>query len=253
MAVISDARIGDQSDNSIVTERLLSISGEDLLTVDRKYLTPWCGYLPTRIVMLTNQLPRFTDQSGALANRFVLLLLKQSFLGRENPTLTEELCEELPGIFNWSLDGLQSLRARGRFAQPVASADAMREMEDLASPIGASIRDRCALGRGESVEVEALFKIYVQWSLDNGHKSRSVQTFGTELRAVRPEIRIERPGIGGETVRRYIGISAITRGWDADHADQGNGGWDDPVRTVRDPELCSHDDDDDEFRQVGKK
>jgi putative DNA primase/helicase len=236
VCVISDARIGDKSDGSIITERLLSISGEDLLNVDRKYLEPWSGYLPTRIVILTNQLPRFTDASGALASRFVLLRLSQSFYGRENPALTKELCEELPGIFNWSLDGLQRLRERGRFEQPVASADAMREMEDLASPIGAFLRDRCVLGRGKSIEVEALYKIYVQWCLDNGHKARSVQTFGTELRAARPEIKSERPRVGGERVRRYIGVDRASLDWTADRADQG-GDEDEVVLTVRGPEL----------------
>jgi putative DNA primase/helicase len=54
VAVISDARIGAKSDASLIAERLLSISGEDLQNVDRKYLPPWSGYLPTRIVVLTN-------------------------------------------------------------------------------------------------------------------------------------------------------------------------------------------------------
>ena len=112
VAIISDARIGQKSDASLIAERLLSVSGEDLQNVDRKYLPPWSGYLPTRFVVLTNELPRFTDSSGALASRFIVLMLHKSFLGRENPALTQELCEELPGIFNWALDGLQRLRAR---------------------------------------------------------------------------------------------------------------------------------------------
>jgi putative DNA primase/helicase len=91
VAVISDARIGKRSDGSLIAERLLSVSGEDLQNVDRKYLTPWSGYLPTRFVML-----------------------HKSFYDQEKPELTDELCGELPGIFNWSLDGLQRLRARAR-------------------------------------------------------------------------------------------------------------------------------------------
>ena len=57
----------------IAVERLLSISGEDSITVDRKYRAPWTGRLPTRFLILTNELPRFADSSGALASRFVLL------------------------------------------------------------------------------------------------------------------------------------------------------------------------------------
>lgn len=113
VAIMSDARI--RSDQVIVTERLLSISGEDTLTIDRKYREPWTGHLSTRFLILTNELPRLSDASGALANRFVLLNLTQSFLGREDTTLTDRLMTELPGIFNWALDGLDRLQKRGRF------------------------------------------------------------------------------------------------------------------------------------------
>src|SRR5262249_45815776 len=51
LAVISDARLSTRADSKIVVERLLSISGEDSLTVDRKYKDPWTGRLPTRFVI----------------------------------------------------------------------------------------------------------------------------------------------------------------------------------------------------------
>jgi putative DNA primase/helicase len=47
LAMVSDARLGARADSMIAVERLLSISGEDMLTVDRKYREPWTGRLPT--------------------------------------------------------------------------------------------------------------------------------------------------------------------------------------------------------------
>ena len=64
-------------------------------------------------MILTNELPRFSDSSGALASRFVMSILTDVFYGRENPALTAELLEEAPGIFNWALDGLDRLLERG--------------------------------------------------------------------------------------------------------------------------------------------
>jgi putative DNA primase/helicase len=194
VALISDARIGSKSDTSLIAERLLSVSGEDLQNVDRKYLPPWSGYLPTRFVILTNELPRFTDSSGALASRFVVLMLHKSFYGRENPALTEELWGELPGIFNWSLDGLQRLRARGRFEQPQSSKDAIQELEDLASPVGAFVRDRCILGPDKAIAVEELYGNYRQWCENNGRGTVNRALFGRDLRAARPEVRIRQLG-----------------------------------------------------------
>ena len=59
LALISDARLSGYSDNSIVVERLLTLSGEDSLTIDRKYREPWTGRLPARLVLMTNELPRW--------------------------------------------------------------------------------------------------------------------------------------------------------------------------------------------------
>jgi putative DNA primase/helicase len=38
VAIITDARLGGRSDQAAITERLLSISGEDALTIDRKHI-----------------------------------------------------------------------------------------------------------------------------------------------------------------------------------------------------------------------
>ena len=101
----------------------MSVSGEDSLTIDRKYREPWTGRLPTRLVVMTNELPRLTDSSGALASRFIVFVLTKSFYGRENFELTDELLAETPAIFNWALEGLDRLNARGRFVNPRIGAE----------------------------------------------------------------------------------------------------------------------------------
>src|SRR5262249_26567954 len=68
LAVISDARFAGR-DASIVVERLLSISGEDMLTVNRKYKEQWSGKLPSRLHVLSNELPRLGDASMAIVGR----------------------------------------------------------------------------------------------------------------------------------------------------------------------------------------
>ena len=77
LAVISDARLSGRG-NHVVVERLLSISGEDFLTVNRKYREQWTGQLPTRFMLISNELPQLGDASAAIANRFIPLLLDGS-------------------------------------------------------------------------------------------------------------------------------------------------------------------------------
>jgi hypothetical protein len=63
LAIVSDARLGNTPADAVV-ERLLSITGEDMLTVDRKFKEPWSGKLSTRFVILSNELPKFRTPPG---------------------------------------------------------------------------------------------------------------------------------------------------------------------------------------------
>jgi putative DNA primase/helicase len=147
LAIISDARLGSTPAHTVV-ERLLSITGEDMLTVDRKFKDPWSGKLPTRFVLLSNELPRFKDRSGAIANRLLILQMTKSFLGHEDRILDERLRGELPGILAWALAGLDRLVRNGKFTVPSASADATNLMMDLASPVSAFVREKCRRAPG---------------------------------------------------------------------------------------------------------
>ena len=143
LAIISDARLGNIPTHTIV-ERLLSITGEDMLTVDRKYREPWSGKLPTRFVILSNELPRFRDSSRAIANRLLILQMTESFLGREDRTLDEQATRRTtrdPHRGRWRGSTGSCVTAGSQC--PVSSEDAANLMMDLASPMSAFVRDCC--------------------------------------------------------------------------------------------------------------
>ena len=79
-------------------ERLLSITGEDLLTVDRKYRDGWPGSCLPGSWCCPTSCPGSSDSSGAIANRLLILQMTNSYLGREDRTLDQRLHAELPGI-----------------------------------------------------------------------------------------------------------------------------------------------------------
>lgn len=213
LAIISDARLGDTPSHTVV-ERLLSITGEDMLTVDRKFRDPWSGKLPTRFVILSNELPRFKDSSGAIANRLLILQMTNSFLGREDRTLDERLRAELPGILAWALEGLDRLTMNGKFTTPGSSEDAANLMMDLASPVSAFVRDECVRHPQASIPRDDLYAAWRRWAEDNGHRAGAKSTFGRNLRAVVPELRDAQPSMNGTKVRLYTRIAL--RGLDAD-------------------------------------
>ncbi|MGB8211789.1 MAG: phage/plasmid primase, P4 family [Mycobacterium sp.] len=210
LAIISDARLGNMPTHTVV-ERLLSITGEDMLTVDRKFRDPWSGKLPTRFAILSNELPRFKDSSGAIANRLLILQMTNSFLGREDRTLDRRLSAELPGILNWALEGLDRLNRNGRFTVPGSSEDTANLMMDLASPMSAFVRERCVREPSAEVYRDDLYQAWQSWADDNGHKAGSKSTFGRDLRAVVPELRDfqKRSSLGNKMDRYYARIGLL--------------------------------------------
>jgi putative DNA primase/helicase len=212
LAIISDARLGGRSDQAVIAERLLSVSGEDSITIDRKFMPSWTGRLPTRFMVLTNELPRIADSSGALAGRFVVLVLERSFFGKEDLGLAGRLLAELPAILNWALVGYRRLRQRGHFIQPASATEAVEELEALGSPVKAYIRDRCRVGRGHAIPAELLYQDWRAWCEANGRREPgNKQTFGRDLKATVPGLRTTQPRDGETRFRQYEGITLETQ------------------------------------------
>jgi len=96
LCVVTDARLESGQRTGSITEHLLSISGGDSQTINRKNQSFWNGKLTLKFLITTNELPAIRDASGTIASRFILLRLTESWLGREDLGLQPALIGELP-------------------------------------------------------------------------------------------------------------------------------------------------------------
>lgn len=205
LAVIADARLTGRP-SPVLIERLLSISGEDAITLDRKYQSAWTGRLGARFVITTNEAPWLSDSSGALVGRFVPVTMTQSFYDKENIELFSQLEKELAQIMIWALDGLDRLRERGRFVIPDSSRDMLSELEELGSPMRAFIRQECHIETGVRVKTRHLFDAWCRWCMDAGRdRPGNIQSFARDLRSVVPGLKIREGTIG----RYYEGLGLL--------------------------------------------
>lgn len=209
LAIVSDARFTGEGVPTVV-ERLLCITGEDTITVDRKHMTSVTMRLPTRFVFLTNELPRFNDASTALAGRFMVLKLTQSFYGKEDTRLTEALEAELPGILQWAIDGWKQLRQQRRFTEPETTRTAVADIEDLSSPVSAFVRERCDVGPQFRATANDLYAAWQAWCTADGRTQPSTrQVFCRDLSAAVPGIARRR---GSLNTPFYDGIAVRSGG-----------------------------------------
>jgi len=220
VALVADARLSGRTDTAVVAERILSVTGEDIQSIDRKNLSAWNGKLVSRFIIMSNILPKFMDASGALTSRMVILKMKKSFYGHEDTALFEKLKQELPGILLWAMEGLSRLRSRGQFIQPKSSAGMISDLNDLASNISKFVREECKVGSSE-YKVERMF-FFTEWKLwceNNGIKPGSTTTFKNDLTSAFPEIFDSRERTGGVRHWYHRGIKLAGKANDDDLPD----------------------------------
>lgn len=207
LATASDVRWQSRTIGDAI-QILLEVSGEDHVTVHRKNRPAWKGRLGSRFMLMSNDTPTFADRSGALVDRMLYVSFRRSFFGREDISLTDKLMHELPGIFNWALDGLDRLDGRGRFTQPTsgqAEADATRR---LADPIGTFVEDWCEVGPGQTITLDHLYLKYQNWCEGEG-RTRDTTTkeiFSRDLRNKVEGLVVDRVRVEGKRTRILTGI-----------------------------------------------
>jgi putative DNA primase/helicase len=211
LACIPDARLGRHANHDKIAERFLSITGEDDQIIDRKYREPWKGRLQVRFLVQSNELPQFDERSGALAGRFIILKMQQSFYGRENLGLAETLLAELPAILNWAIEGWRRLNGRGYFSQPKAGNDLAEDLENLSSPVKSFVKEHCVTGPEHRVEVNVLYNAWRAWNGSIGQYSvPQANLFSRDLYAAYPQIRRSQVrGDDGKRKRVYVGIGLL--------------------------------------------
>jgi putative DNA primase/helicase len=193
-----------------VLENILRITGEDLLSVNRKHKPALPSVrIHARIVVATNETPKLNDSSGAIASRFIILKMEKSFLDAEDTGLSDRLIAGLPGVLNWAIAGRQRLLERGKFIQPSSAADAVQQLADASSAVGVFLRDCAVIGDGKTASVTDAWNAWNWWCEQQGRNHPGDQSYlGRELRTVIPTLTTPQPrGDDGKQHRVFDGFT----------------------------------------------
>lgn len=190
LAVVEDAR-GEDKPARAEVERILNITGEDQVSINRKNKKYWVGTLNTRLMFVSNETPKLIDASGAIVSRFMSVNLVKSFASKPDTTLGPRIMEELPGIFNWALEGARRLDERGEFTVPRTMEDVANEMRDLAAPVRSFIYDRYEV-TGDEDDRHLLREVhaeYKQWCREEGRQPTSQTELQRRINALSPDVK----------------------------------------------------------------
>lgn len=180
-----------------------SLVSDDEIEADVKNRDPITFVPQCKIVWAMNNLPYVSDRSGAVDSRVIIIpMMRQIPRDEWDVTLDEKLKAELPGIFNFALEGLQRLRQQDGFtkvAQSQEMSDKYRRMQDI---YAAFLEDErwCILDDGRTNPTQ-LFKAFSAWCSEAG-----IRNYASKISISR---EWERLGLksGNSGGRYYAGIS----------------------------------------------
>lgn len=187
---------------------LKNIIGEGKATVGRKYQTDWRGRLGIRFMYVANELSSMPDSSGAIIERMLVLETRNNFESKPDRKLRQALEAELPGIFNWALDGFDRLRANGEFTVPQSSQQLVAELHESASPITRFVDETCTWDENGFISDQTLFTHWQSWCNINGTVAGSKNSFMAKMRAaLGNKVSHSKRGGRGDQRRGYIGLT----------------------------------------------
>jgi len=149
--------------------QLKRLSEEKTVTGEHKFGPPFTFTVRTAIVMLFNNPPSLADLSHGMQRRLFVVPFDRSFTPEEtDPGLFKAIwVDELPGVLNRYLAGLQRFIRRGwTFAPPEASVKAKASLLQAANPVPAFVEERCE--RTGSAYVQELYTAYTEWARQAG-------------------------------------------------------------------------------------
>ncbi|GAB3865524.1 hypothetical protein GCM10028801_36150 [Nocardioides maradonensis] len=206
LATVGDARFEMRTDKATV-RRLLSLIGQDSITIDRKHKDPVSVRCGARLMLGTNEVPALIEASEALSSRFLFLKMGESYLNREDLGLQTRVLAEIPGIVKWALEGLRRLTRNGKFTETESGREMQREMREIGNPTTAFVDEMCVLDPTKFVPTEDLYKEYALWATRHGHYVTSSAVFARDLNAAYPDSVIHCATRKSGRVRGFVGLS----------------------------------------------
>jgi putative DNA primase/helicase len=168
-----------------------SFTSGDRMTFERKFCDNVDAAPTARLILATNNLPRFSDRSSGIWRRLLLLPFlrvvpeQERVHGMDSPQWWEAQ-GELPGIFNWAIRGLQRLRERRRFTTSEMCEKELAEYRLECNPAGLFLREHFEADPQEDIVTQETYSGYAEWCRENGYRAMASNKFGAEIKRTFP-------------------------------------------------------------------
>ena len=138
-----------------------------------------------RFMFNTNVLPKDVEQNPGFFRRFIIMHFDQTIGDNEKNTglANEIIANELPGVFNWLLEGLNRLLAQGDFTYCSAINNALEEFKKNSDSVNLFLDDGgFEPSIDETKPLKTLYSHYDNYCDDSGYTACSLKSFSERLK-----------------------------------------------------------------------
>ena len=211
VAVMADAHVSER-DSSTAVETAKAIVSGDPICIDEKFGVQDDGTLRLKMVICCNEMPRFSDPSGAWAQRLLVVPMPRGHRRNPDRSIKDGIRREGEGILLAALVGRRRLIRQGRFTVPQDGAELLREYELMNAPVQSFVDECCLIGEQRRASSALLYELYGEWAEFKGLGRLSEPKFHEHLRnAVAIVKKGKEKREGGDRFRTLSGIAPQTR------------------------------------------
>lgn len=154
-----------------------------------------------KLILNSNYLPVISDKTVFSSNRVKVVPFERHFTEKEqNKHLKEQLQQEIDGILNWCIKGLQLYRKEG-LEPPVAVQNATHEYSEDSDKVGKFISE-CLVKTNQNLAAKDVYEKYSQWCNDCGLGIDGRTSFYEELKT--KNLLSKTGTVTGKTVKNVI-------------------------------------------------
>ncbi|MEK2643888.1 DNA primase family protein [Bdellovibrio sp. BCCA] len=186
------------------------VSGS-LMNVERKGKDGVEQKPTARLTFATNTLPTFYDRSDGLWRRMIVIPMQVQILdeSKQNKNLSRveywERSEELAGILNWAIAGLQRLMGRGYFVEPKCASEFKAGFRQESDHVSSFIEEHLTENAKGEVGATTLYSNYTSYSKFNGHPVVTSAAFAAAIRKAFPKaIKSDQPKVMRDKRRERV-------------------------------------------------
>lgn len=168
-------------DTTVADSTLKAVISGDPMNVRNVFEKPFVVKPIAKVWWAMNNPPRVSDTSEGFWRKMKVIPMHRVFdVDERDKKLRSKLREELPGIFNWALDGLRRLESAETFTECDQVEDATVSYRNESDLPAQFVSECCVKKPSASSASSDLYSAYRRWCKENGHRAASSNRIGRE-------------------------------------------------------------------------